>query len=652
MLISYNWLQAYFKKKLPSPEKVADILTFSVFEIESVEKKGKDALIDVKVLPDRAHYALCHRGIARELGAAIGEKIVVTARENPKVSKTAPLSIKIENPADCRRYVGRRVEGVKAGKSPDWLRERLESIGQKSINNVVDAANFVMFDMGQPLHAFDADKVRGAVAVRRAKNGEQMETLDGNALELDSGVLIIADDKGPLAIAGVKGGKRAEVDASTKHLILESANFDPALVRRTSEKLGVRTDASKRFENEPSREIAQTAMEEFSALLAELIPDARFGEIVDEYPAPQKRTSITVSAAFLSERIGVKIKAKEAAEIFIRLNIGVSVFGDALTLEIPPERLDLVIPEDIADEVGRLYGYEKVKGILPPVSKKPPEINKQVYWEYKIRAWLIEQGFSEILTSSFSPKADVAVEKPLAADKSFVRKDITEQMRMALALNIANLPLIGLSQVKIFEIGKVFPITGEHTSLCVGIGQPKGFKQNGSVNNQIRLVGNALVEELGAPVSTACTIDDSGGIVLLKGKPIGEVNREDGIFEFNLDALIAALPTPLEWDVSIPKAKGTVFTPISQFPFIIRDIAFFAFSAAPHGELAECIKKAAGPLARLVRPFDRFEKDGKTSFAFRIVFQSDNRTLTDEETNKIMEKVSAALVSKFKAEVR
>ena len=182
MIISHNWLQSYFKNKIPTPEKAADILTFSVFEIEGTEKKGDDTVIDVKVLPDRACYALSHIGIAGELSAAIDEILTLPELKDPSLSELTELVVNIENPDDCRRYIGRRVENVTISSSPDWLRDRLAAIGQKSINNIVDIANFVIFDVGQPLHAFDADKIKGGISIRRAKKGEKLTTLDGKAV--------------------------------------------------------------------------------------------------------------------------------------------------------------------------------------------------------------------------------------------------------------------------------------------------------------------------------------------------------------------------------------------------------------------------------------------------------------------------------------
>jgi len=662
MIVSYQWLKSYFGNRLPPPEEVAEILTARAFEVEDVEENGTDVRFDVKILPDRAGYALSHRGIVYEISAAIKWPFVISERKAPAEQNLPSLEIIIENSQDCHRYMGRRVLNVSVEENRNKdIRDRLEAIGQRSINNIVDAANYVTLDMGQPLHAFDADKVKGRITVRRAKKGEAITTLDGKKIELSPDILIIADDEGPLAIAGIKGGVRAAVNDQTKNLILESANFGSTLIRKTSARVDIRTDASKRFENEPSPELAKIAMDEFSALIAESCPDARFGEIVDEYPTPQKPQTITISSEEISQKLGIKLGSKEIAEVLERLGIKVEFQKEKLILGIPPERLDLTIPEDIAEEVGRLVGYDKVSDKLPPKTKTKLEISKQFYWEWKIREFLVNEGFSEVMTSSFSEKGSIAIEKPLASDKSFLRENLSKNIEAALKINLVKLPLLGIPQVKVFEIGKIFPSfaeasegepkASEHTSLAIGIAQPKGFKGE-KVNEQIRAVRDELVASLGAPVQTVCTIDDTGGIILMNGKPIGEINRLDGILELNLDVLVAVLPESKQWNVEIPRSTMASYTSFSPFPFIVRDIAFFVSSETDPKDTHRVIEKEAGKLAQRVEMFDRFEKNGKTSFAFRIVFQAGDRTLTDEEANKIMEKVSAALVKKFKAEIR
>jgi len=620
MLISYNWLQRYFKNKLPTAEKVAEILTFAVFEIESVEKKENDFVLDMKVLPDRAHYALCHRGVANELAAALVWKPssqVKTSQE--KTAKTTPLIIKIENPADCRRYIGRRVESVKVQPSQqDWIEKLLAAVGQRSINNIVDAGNFVMFDMNQPLHAFDADKVKGAIQIRRAKKSEKIITLDNKEIALDPEILIIADDEGPLAIAGIKGGRKAEVTSATKNLILESANFNPTLIRKTSQKLNLQTDASKRFENDIPPAIAETAINELSALIAEIAGlETKFGELVDEYPKPLKLKVVQVSSDFVAQKLGVKISEKEIGNILARIGV---VNG-----AIPSERMDLQIPEDLVEEIGRLYGYEKIPEKKLVATKAEIVINKNFYWENRIRQILTKLGFSEIMTSSFRPKGDMEIEKPLASDKAFLRIELTDQIAVSLKLNTLNAPLLGLKKIKIFEIGKVFPKSGEETHLALN-----DF-------TEAKIVLEKILDE----------------------KINGQVRGD--ILEINLGALIEKLPklktarlNLAEQNLAEQKGSTLRFKPISLYPFIVRDIAIFVPTEITTEKLWITIEGGIGKEKNLLANhylFDEYQKADKKSLAFRLVFQASDRTLTDTEINKIIEKVTAA-VSKNGWQVR
>ncbi|MFA6095334.1 MAG: phenylalanine--tRNA ligase beta subunit-related protein, partial [Candidatus Paceibacterota bacterium] len=233
MKVSYAWLNTYFKKglfgsRLPRPARLAELLSAHAFEVEGIEKVAGDTVLDVKVLPDRAHYALSHRGIAREASVMTGipTKPAASSHAAPDASVPAVL-VRVDDSALCPRYMARRIEGVNITAAPAWLARPLERIGQQSINSVVDATNFVMYDLGQPLHAFDADKVRGQIVVRRARAGEKIVVLGGKEIELLGSDLVIADDEGAIAIAGVKGGKRAEVTEETRNIIIESANFNP-----------------------------------------------------------------------------------------------------------------------------------------------------------------------------------------------------------------------------------------------------------------------------------------------------------------------------------------------------------------------------------------------------------------------------------------
>ncbi len=664
MKFSYTWLQSYFDEKLPPPEKLAELFTFRFSEVEGIEKVGEDTIFDLKILPDRACYALSHRGVAREIAAFTGLNNKDPETKSPGkirdlVSGRVDLKIEVKEFKLCPRYIGVLIENVAKGETPGWIKTRLASIGQRSINSVVDIANYLMYDVGQPLHAFDADKVEGTLTVRLAKKGEAMMTLDNREVNFDGTELLIADDKGPLGIAGIKGGKRAEVTGSTTRLILEAAQFDATLLRKTSTKIGIRTDASKRFENRVPVELSEETM----LCFVELVQETQKGKanVVSYADVHQKNSvpvSLSVSKLFIQEKLGIKISAGEIEKIFGTISISYTEKSSLYELTIPPWRLDLTSPEDIVEEVGRMYGYENVSPELPPKVSQHQKPLKSFYSQERIKDFLRDGGFSEVITYSFRKNGVVEVLKSLASDKNFLRENLTDNMKEALEMNLTNAPLLERERIQMFEIGNVFTKTGEETHLCVGITQSKSY-QGEKVNESIRQLRDALVAFLGAPLVTLCTIDDTGGIILLSGKPIGTINTTDGIMEMNLGLLFAVLPEPDAWDIRTNLASRE-YSPISLYPFIVRDVAVYVNPDDSFEEVRGIVhtlienKKLSNLLIQPTKPFDEFvnQKLGKKSFAFKLVFQSFEKTLTDVEVNAEMEHLYAALKSREGWQIR
>ena len=621
---------------MPEPEKLAEWITFGFAEVESVEKKGGtstslsagETVFDVKVLPDRACYTLSHRGVAYEVSAILGIPKKTVEYPEPEVEKVRPLEVRVEAPDLCSRYMARVVLNVTA-KEQAWATEHLESVGQRSINPIVDGANLVMFDRGQPLHAFDADKVQGALVVRRAKKGEQITTLDNREVSLDESVLLIADDEGPLGIAGIKGGTRAAVTSETKNLILESASFDASYIRKASERFGIKTDASKRFENKFSASLADKGMSDFSAYLFEMDKRASFGEIIDWYPEKLEVRKFKVGKEEINRKLGIDIPEKEIEDIFSRLLFKFEKEKDGWSVSPPLFRADLTIPADIAEEVGRIFGYDKIPLVLPPKTKKAVEIPKSFYYEWKIREILINAGFSEVMTSSFLPLGDIEIEKPLAEDKRFARNELWYNFHNSLQTNHRNSSLFGTGEIKQFEIGKVFTKNGEFTSLIIGYFPSKKAKKDEVEKYLTRTFGHSKFALGMAPLTDL------------------QEKLSNKTLEANLSILFEKLPEPSEWDISIPTERNKKFTPFSPYPFIVRDVALFVSPDTISESVGKVIRENAGELVvRGPELFDEFSKEGKKSLAFRLVFQSSDRTLSDEEVNKAMEKVYVALKEK------
>lgn len=598
MKISHAWLASYFDKELPSPEAVADALVFHAFEVEDIEEKGGDVVMEVKVLPDRAHDCLSHRGIAREV-AAILDIPLAEKKIEPILGGATSLSASIESP-ECRRYMGRIVRNVTVGPSPAWLRERLEAVGQRPINNLVDATNFVLLDIGQPIHVFDLDKLASeTLIVRPGGEGETLTTLDGKDIALDPSMLVIADADAPLALAGVKGGTKAEVDEHTKNIVIEVANFAPASTRKTARRLGLLTDAAKRFENDLSPELAHEGMDAVTSLILELAGgDAE--DVVDAYPAPQQERRIETTAEYINARLGSACSADEIESAWKRLGFAYVRSGERFAVTVPPLRLDLKEQHDLVEEAGRILGYDQLIPEVPDIDFVPA-VNDTFYRSAWARQTLIEQGYREVLGYTFAKKGALEVARG-AKGKEALRTNLADGLKAAYELNRLNAPLLGVDEAKIFEIGTVFP-SKDREEIHVAWADTKGV-------------------------------------------------TEQTLAEFTKDVSLAD-----SYDSVFPSStyhlEPSTFRMWSPYPFISRDIALWVPKEVESREVCKIIQENAGEL--LVgepRLFDQFEKEGRKSYAFRIVFQSPERTLTDDEVAAQMATITAAFASRAGWEIR
>jgi phenylalanyl-tRNA synthetase beta chain len=646
MKILKSWLQDHIEETLPSDEKIAEILTLKSSEVEgveSVEVNGKkDTVFDIKVLPDRAHYMLSHRGVAYDLGAILdlkskilnlkSDKNQISNIKNQKLSilDNKRLSVKVESPL-CNRYFALRIDGINNSLSPKIVTEKLQAIGARSINAIVDATNIAMFDTGQPLHAFDAEKVIGGITVRLAKNGESIETLTGEKVELKSHHLVIADEVGPLAIAGVKGGKRAEVTLETKNILLEGANFDPVAVRKTSFEVGIRNDSSKRFENEITPHLIDVGISKFLEVLENMNLGGKSGynivEKSDVYKALPERWSIRVSHKQIETVLNYSISEKEVTEILNRLMCDVSVSNSIYEVRPPYERLDLVIAEDVIDEIGRIGGLDRVVSILPEV-KTNHKFSSEFLLSEKLKSFFFDKGFSEVQTRSFSKKGDVEVAYPMAKDKGFLRTSLVDGVSESVSKAVLNAPILGLEVIKIFEIGSVFSNSGESLEFCASIQYVKKIKNKDQV----------IKTELESIVSN---------LEKIFGKLEYSISVNTLCIK-NLEKIDSKLTLK---DINTNNATRNQFVQYSNEPFIVRDIAIFVPEEVNTDNVREvvcvsAIASAGGLLVKGPYLFDEFSKDGKKSVAFRMIFQAIDRTLSDDEVNGYMQKVYGAVKEK------
>ncbi len=600
MKVSRNWLQTFFGAPLPDAQALADALTFHAFEIERLgnvrltKSNIEDSVLDVKVTPNRGHDCLSHRGIAKEISAILNIPIKndpLTLRLNLN-ERTDAIKVSIDTPL-CARYIAGYIRGVKVGPSPAWLRENLESIGQKSINNIVDAANYVMFHLGQPLHAFDAQKLgkrqkaKGKselkIQVRNAKKGQKMLALDGKEYTLNESMLVIADGNSDKAvgIAGVKGGKTAEVNETTTDIIIESANFDGASVRKTAQALKLRTDASERFQQGISPELAAYGLRAAADSIAQLAGGEPVGS-ADAYPRPQQKKQVSVSVARVNQMLGTSLGEKDILDAFIRLGLPYksseasprSIFK----VDVPFERLDIEIPEDLVEEIARIEGYDKIPSAELPTFAKKPETNQNFCAAEKAREELIEKGYSEVFTSVFADKGGREVLNKVGGERPYLRATLTDGLREALEKNKYNKDILGLAEIRLFEIGTVW--RKEKEEILLGIADEKGVREE-----------------------------------LLKSSATSKYEN-------------------------LPISGAERYKPFSKYPVIVRDISLWVFASTTEDEVIEVILRNAGKLLRGgISLFDTFKKEGKKSYTFRLVFQSFEKTLTDEEANAVMESV-------------
>ncbi len=589
MKISYNWLKAYIPE-IPNPEKLKDVFTYHLCEVESVESWQDDTIFDINILPNRAHDLLSHQGVARELASLLGIPFNDPTPQY-KIPESHPTNLEIKvDTENCRRYTGRIVRNITVGKSPEWVVKHLESIGQRSINNVVDAANIVMYDCGQPIHAFDLDKVTGAIIVRQAKNGEEVITLDNKQVKLTEKDMVIADEQNVLAVAGIKGGKVAEVDESTKNIIIEIANFEPVSVRKTRRSINIFTDSAKRYENDLSPELCDFAMREMCGLLVEY-GFTDFENIVDVYTRKPESRTLSFRLSKMSSMLGYELTTETAEDVLNRYNFSFTKEGGTYQINVPALRLDLVIEEDMAEEFGRILGYDKVVPLLRQGLAGQAKENNTYQMIKSARLSLLAGGYHEVMTYTFCDKGEVEV-LACASDKKFLRTNLSDGLKESIKLNNLNAPLLGVKEVKIFEIGKVF--LKDREEWRVAYGDKKNVKE-------------VTLEEF------------------FKELPPSQGGEEH--------------PRLVKEGVG-----GGVFRMWSLYPFIVRDIALWVPNGVSSGDIEKIIQENMNELvAKGPDLFDTFTKGDRTSYGFRLVFQSFERTLTDEEVAAVMEKINLAL---------
>lgn len=679
MKVSHKWLQEYITKKLPTPEKTAELLTMHAFEVEGAEKVKGDTIFDVNVLPNRAHDCLSHYGIARELAAILKTKVrraPIKVKEQKKVKASNSLNVAIKEPELCARYAARVIVGVKVGPSPAWLTQRLEALGQRSINNVVDVTNYVMLALGQPLHAFDLDAIAGrAITVRKARGGETITTLDGDALALGASDLVIADTEAPLAIAGIKGGKKAEVTVHTINIALEAATFDPVMVRKTSRRLNLRTESSIRFENGLSLFLPPEALDAVAALIVKLAGGEIATGMLDVHsklPSPQ---TALFTARGVNKLLGTDIAEKEMLLTLKRLGFTMQKTAKGFLITAPKERLDIAYEADIAEEIARLHGMMRIASALPESTLIPAEPNNAIITADNIRAACAALGLSETYNRSFIGVRHiryfhdryagvVPVANPLSEDQKYLRSSLLFALLDNVAENFKHEKSVGL-----FEVGNIFALKNKHgvreQKMAAGVIAAKGKGKNGesALFYEAKGIVDALLEKLGIDdtwYDDYQVISDYSderfwhrgrtAAVKVGDATIGTVGEAAPalLHVYDIHERVAMFELDCAKLMELAQEKRE-YRPIGKFPAVERDIAVVVPSETKIDRVQYAIETAGGELLSGSDLFDIYEGENleaaQKSLAFHLIFQSSIRTLIDAEVNDVFKKITAALES-------
>ena len=644
-----------------------------------------DAILDVEITSNRTD-CMAVRGLAREI-ASIGRTKAKSVPPLAASGKVALPKVTIEDPKDCRRYMARVVEGVRIAPSPEWLKQRLEATGSRSINNVVDVTNYVLRTHGQPIHAFDAAKVAGSeIVVRRARAGEKLMLLDGREVVLHPGVLVIADRSKPLALAGIMGGLDSGVTGATTRVILESAEFRPELTRDAARSLGLDTDASQRFIQGVDPAGVATALDETARLLAETASGNATQGVVDLWPGKTPPKSLRLRRERLTRLLGMDVNRDAIQDALATLEIRRTAewsgagAEEAAAFEPPSYRKDIEIEEDLIEEVARVVGYDAVPSRVRSVAVEGLEEPKTADLLSRVIQVACGLGFDEILSVALvgaippevlpeeGEKDLWEVQNPKSRELKHLRTSVLPGLLHAATRNLRH----GAREARLVEAGKVFratppPLGTEWIEIgFVLVGTPDPWIEPGATQDRYLELKGAIescLEALGidsrksAPYHEACWVGaaglafESGGRRLAR---LGQVSpRLAAATDLERPAWAAVLDLSAIADL-VPSRRR--FQPLPKYPAVKRDLAILVDRAVKQGEVEETIRRSGGRLLVSVRLFDVFEGEqlgsGKKSLAYALEFRSPERTLEDREVDEAVQNVVRALGSAVRATLR
>ncbi len=645
-------------------------------DIKEVVNIGS-AVIEFEITSNRAD-CLSVIGIARETAATLG-----TTYKMPNLEYTSTCSENVKDDYNveikddlCRRFILKGIKNVKIEPSPQWMQERLLEAGVRPINNIVDITNFVMLELGQPLHAYDAREIASkTIVVERAENGEKFTTLDEIERTLDSDILCIKDGERTVGLAGIMGGLNSEIKEDTEMVILECANFDGINVRKASKKLNLRTEASTKFEKDLDPNLCEMAVARVASLVNELNAGEIMEGVIDVYPEPKTPHYLEVDSNWINKFLGIDISKEEMKKYLDRLDLDTEIKEDILVVKSPTFRSDINIKEDIAEEIVRIYGYNNVPSTIALCEATKSGRSEKQKLEENVVDSLINSGLNQSISYSFvSPKIfdklllsedsslrkAISIKNPLGEDFSIMRTTTLASAMEALSRNYSK----SNEEARLFEIGKIYIPSGDENKLP----EERNIVTISMYGNidylDIKGVVENVIEELGIENVTFKRESESPSFhpgktaALYIGKEyIGVVGEIHPDVANNYDMDIRCYVSELNLDILLKHAKvDKKYVPLPKFPAVTRDIALLVEDEILVQEIEDTIKKQGGSILESVKLFDVYKgkqiPEGKKSIAYSIVYRNKEKTLTDNEVNKVHDKILRALEHKLGAELR
>ncbi len=668
MKITLSWLERYCSSGL-STRDLAEKLTMSGTEVEDVQEVGNDAVLTLEVTSNRPD-CLGHIGVARELAAAMGLELKLpdlAAVPTGAVAAGELTSVAVEAPDLCPRYTARIIRSVKVGPSPAWMVERLEAVGLRSINNIVDVTNYVLLEYSQPLHAFDQSLLaEGRIVVRRARDGEEIVSIDGTRCELTGEMLVITDAAKPVAVAGIMGGLESEVGDATTTILLESAQFDPLATRRAARGLSLMSESSFRFE----RGVDPVGVDAASLRACQLILQTAGGELasglVDVWAKPFKPAKVRLRTARCRKLLGLDVDDATQADILARLGLSPKAGRGRITCTIPSHRADLTREVDLIEEVARLHGYEKIPA-GGQVTHAVTGLSAEQQARHELREVLASAGFDEAISYSFIDDAEaelvgfdaaVRVDRNVRKTNNLLRPSLLPSLLRVCKANQD----AGNEDVSLYELAAVYPpaeqpdaLADEHVSLGM-VTQRELRLLRGVLEAAVRRVAPGAKLEM-VPGSAAALAKGAAAEVRLDGEPAGTMGMvaAAALDYYGLEKPCAA--ASIRFDMLSARAgAGRTYRPLPRFPAVRRDLSVVVDAATAWGQVAEAIASVAQPAREAVEYVGSYRgrqlPDGSKSVTFTLVYRYDQGTLRREEVDEMVAAVVAALGEKLSGRLR